>query len=383
LTPTTSSLAINTKGTSAKREIKVSTGLDSASILVGADLDNDGGAENEVSQHVTPTTSSVAIKTKGTGADKDRVVSVSSGTDDSTGVVACDVDDDGDGISEYGVILTVTDEDGDVGSDMRCVADTDDDGVPESDASLRVTPTTSSVAIKTKGTGADKNRSISSTCDSTSAIHLLATDDDGDGVVDRQISSTVDTASTEIAIDEPGAQVAMGMKKGWDGTIKGRFTVENASTRMIELNSDGDGYFGAKVGIGVDVPTHRIDVAGGAYCDGTNWVNASDVNSKENFAAVDGAELLAKIDQLQITRWNYKQDDESVTHIGPTAQDFHSAFGVGSNDKSISTVDPSGIALAAIQELVRQLRERDLEIEEMKAELVRLRDEIRSGSVGH
>jgi hypothetical protein len=122
------------------------------------------------------------------------------------------------------------------------------------------------------------------------------------------------------------------------------------------MTTEGTGYFADKVGIGVDVPSHRIDVAGGAYCDGTNWVNASDKNSKENFVPVDGEDLLKKISQLDITKWNYKGDSETE-HIGPTAQDFQETFGVGSDGKSISTIDPSGIALAAIKELNKQNRE--------------------------
>jgi hypothetical protein len=133
--------------------------------------------------------------------------------------------------------------------------------------------------------------------------------------------------------------------------LRDRFN--NLTTSMT---TEGTGYFADKVGIGVDVPSHRIDVAGGAYCDGTNWVNASDRNSKENFAPVNGEELLNKISQLEITKWNYKGDSETE-HIGPTAQDFRETFGVGSDGKSISTIDPSGIALAAIKELNKQNRE--------------------------
>jgi hypothetical protein len=70
---------------------------------------------------------------------------------------------------------------------------------------------------------------------------------------------------------------------------------------------------------------------------------------------------------LDITKWNYK-NDKSTEHIGPTAQDFQETFGVGSDGKSISTIDPSGIALAAIKELYAQLKAKDKEMDEqMKA----------------
>jgi hypothetical protein len=115
-----------------------------------------------------------------------------------------------------------------------------------------------------------------------------------------------------------------------------------------------------------------ITTRGGAHLtgNGTNWTNGSDRNKKENFHPVKGQEILDKIDNLQITRWNYKGEDESVTHIGPTAQDFYRLFEVGADTVSISTIDPAGIALAAIKELhakTRRIEELDRKITELEA----------------
>lgn len=91
----------------------------------------------------------------------------------------------------------------------------------------------------------------------------------------------------------------------------------------------------------------------GAYLTtGGVWTNASDRNKKENFEAINTADMLEKIASLPITRWNYKGLTEQ--HIGPVAQDFYRIFHLGNDDKNISTIDPSGIALAGIQELYRQ-----------------------------
>jgi len=91
----------------------------------------------------------------------------------------------------------------------------------------------------------------------------------------------------------------------------------------------------------------------GAYLtSGGVWTNASDRNKKENFKVLDDNEILSKINKLPVTRWNYKGLAEQ--HIGPVAQDFHRLFDVGSDDKTISTIDPSGIALAGIQGLYRK-----------------------------
>jgi hypothetical protein len=87
---------------------------------------------------------------------------------------------------------------------------------------------------------------------------------------------------------------------------------------------------------------------------------------------VDGALLLKQIEELEISRWNYK-GQEGVEHIGPTAQDFHAAFGLGSGDRTISTVDPSGIALAAIQELQRQSRDLQKQNSDLRGENAELR----------
>lgn len=119
-----------------------------------------------------------------------------------------------------------------------------------------------------------------------------------------------------------------------------------------------------------------INTSTGAYLsNGGTWVNASDANLKENFRDVSEEELLAAISQLRITEWNYKNEDERVRHIGPTAQDFHEAFGVGSDNESISTIDPAGIALAAIKELERRTR-RIGELEKKVERLESLQSEI-------
>lgn len=120
--------------------------------------------------------------------------------------------------------------------------------------------------------------------------------------------------------------------------------------------------------------TNIITTRGGAYLsgNGTNWTNSSDRNRKENFQPVNTRALLQKLESLEITEWNYKEDDESVRHIGPVAQDFYAVFGLGNDDKSISTVDPSGVALAGIKELIsknRELRKLILELEERIEEL--------------
>jgi len=79
----------------------------------------------------------------------------------------------------------------------------------------------------------------------------------------------------------------------------------------------------------------------------------SDVNAKEKIVPVDQADVLSKIAGLTINEWSYI-DTPKERHIGPMAQDFHAAFGLGHGDTQISTLDTAGVALAGIQELIKE-----------------------------
>jgi hypothetical protein len=93
------------------------------------------------------------------------------------------------------------------------------------------------------------------------------------------------------------------------------------------------------------------------------------VNSKENFRDLNGSDVLAKLAEMPIREWNYKAQDAAIRHVGPTAQDFHAAFGLGEDPLRISTIDADGIALAAVKALA-------LENAALKAELTALRDRL-------
>jgi hypothetical protein len=84
---------------------------------------------------------------------------------------------------------------------------------------------------------------------------------------------------------------------------------------------------------------------------GGAWNSVSDRNAKENFLPVNSRDILRKVLNLPISTWNYKTQAASIRHIGAMGQDFKAAFGVGEDEKRISTIDPDGVAFAAIQGL--------------------------------
>ncbi len=102
---------------------------------------------------------------------------------------------------------------------------------------------------------------------------------------------------------------------------------------------------------------------------GGSWTSLSDRNEKENLEAVDAQSVLDKVATLPLSTWNYKSQDAAIRHIGPMAQDFKAAFGVGESDTGITTIDADGVALAAIQGLNEKIEVRSAKSEDSIREL--------------
>ena len=112
-----------------------------------------------------------------------------------------------------------------------------------------------------------------------------------------------------------------------------------------------------------------ISTSTGAYLSTSGvWTNTSDVARKHLFQAVNGEDVLTRLRALPITSWTYRVDEDGVRHLGPTAQDFRAAFGLGSDERVIGTVDADGVALAAAQALEARTTTQAEEIAALRAE---------------
>jgi hypothetical protein len=110
----------------------------------------------------------------------------------------------------------------------------------------------------------------------------------------------------------------------------------------------------------------NLDAGGGT------WDCTSDRNAKANFAPVDGVAILNTLAGLPIETWNFNTQDASIRHMGPMAQDWHAAFGLGGSDTTISAVDADGVALAAIQGLYAVVQEKETRITALEAQVAAL-----------
>ena len=132
------------------------------------------------------------------------------------------------------------------------------------------------------------------------------------------------------------------------GTLRGLQFRTGGNVTQMAIDPNGN------VGVGTTSPTNKLHVVGTVQA--TAYITGSDVHSKENITPVSAQEILAKVADLPMNTWTFKDDPHSGRHLGPMAQDFRTAFGLGNTDRGIFTVDADGVALASIQALAEEDR---------------------------
>ena len=91
------------------------------------------------------------------------------------------------------------------------------------------------------------------------------------------------------------------------------------------------------------------------YSGGPGFDCSNDRNLKRDFAAADSKAILAKLEALPEWRYRMKGNKATAWYVGPTAQDFHAAFGLGAKDTTINTANAQGVALIAIKGLAQKV----------------------------
>jgi hypothetical protein len=146
------------------------------------------------------------------------------------------------------------------------------------------------------------------------------------------------------------------------------FSFSSTAVDEFSVRSTGGARFVSAVD-GSGNPTAGVYLAPGA----NSWSAISDRELKENFTPVDGRLILERLSLIPITEWNMKSQDPSIRHIGPMAQDFYAAFGLGESERYINSSDADGIALVSIQALYQMSLEKEEQIARLSRELEELR----------
>ena len=191
----------------------------------------------------------------------------------------------------------------------------------------------------------------------------LSTVSGGQGNTAAGLGSVVPGGQGNVAIGTGSFAAGTSARAIQDGT----FVWADASGEPF--SSTAQNQFAVRAIGGVSIVTSpqgngvKLDPGSGA------WANLSDASSKSNIAAVDPRQVLEKVASLPVSTWNYNSQDPSVLHLGPTAQDFFAAFGLGGDDTHISTIDPSGVSLAAIQGLYQLVQQQGEQIQQLQTQL--------------
>ena len=175
--------------------------------------------------------------------------------------------------------------------------------------------------------------------------------------------------------DHNAATGALSFAAGYraKATAAGSFMWADSSEADFGVNETN--FFGVRATGGVGFTVAIAANGGGTqFCDlrpgVLGWQCVSDRDSKENFEPAPVADVLAKLVAMPLFSWNFKGADPTIRNLGPTAQDFHASFGLGSNSRTIASGNLDGVALAAIQGLnakVEELRAaKDAEIVELR-----------------
>jgi hypothetical protein len=162
--------------------------------------------------------------------------------------------------------------------------------------------------------------------------------------------------------------------KAWTAGIGtgNAFFVKGGKNNKHQLRLTQEGAFKIKRGSNT---TMNLDTSGNLNIAGV--LNAaSSVAVKRDMVPVDGADVLTQLAALPVSTWRYKEDETEAQHLGPMAEAFHAAFGLGADDKHIAPTDMAGVALAAIKALQQTVQEKDAEITDLQERMAALEEKV-------
>ncbi len=167
--------------------------------------------------------------------------------------------------------------------------------------------------------------------------------------------------SAKILVNETGASATRTLFELQNaGRTHFKITNTDAGSQWVFTNT-GSSFFISLQGTGG--PEFKILNNGNAILAGV-LTEGSDINTKTAITDIDEQEILNLVSALPVTKWEYK-DARGEVHIGPMAQDFYAAFGLGNSETGIATIDTVGVALAAI----KALNEANISLKQQNSEL--------------
>lgn len=132
-----------------------------------------------------------------------------------------------------------------------------------------------------------------------------------------------------------------------------QFIHYDGSTWVPRMRITKEGYLG--LGLLYASPTHLIELKGGAYSDGSTWVDASSKELKENINELSSEDAVATLTNLQPVQYNYKASKEEA-HVGFIAEDVPELVATNGR-KGLSPMDITAVLTKVVQEQQKTIAE--------------------------
>jgi hypothetical protein len=175
--------------------------------------------------------------------------------------------------------------------------------------------------------------------------------------------------------DHTTAMGKFASNNGWSGTFI--WSDGSAQQSADTFRNTANNEFAARATGGFRFRTNLGGTTGCNLPAGSGVFNCTSSRyTKQNFLAVNGEDVLARLRNVPVTTWNYISEGAESKHMGPMAEDFYQAFGLGTSNTAIGVQDLAGVSLAAVKSLdarTAQLQQRTMEVEQLRAEVQQLR----------
>lgn len=154
--------------------------------------------------------------------------------------------------------------------------------------------------------------------------------------------------------------------------------VADISPDQAVLNLNGfTGGLTVQAGTGITISGNNVaGGSGGIITITANGQVPSDRDLKTDFVPVSPGDVLDKLAALPVESWRFTNELAGTRHLGPTAQDFRSAFGLGTGNTTIGLADEGGVAFTAIKALNQRIETQEREIQARDAEIKDLKDQL-------
>ncbi len=187
-----------------------------------------------------------------------------------------------------------------------------------------------------------------------SSVHVVRDDGTAQVLITERSETTAQRELLHLS-NHGGSTIAITDASGpqdvtWRTGVTGsdEFVIDLLSTTGSELTIGADG----EVVVGPDGAENFVLDANGNLTIAGTLNQGSSYTLKENFSRLNASTVLDRLSDLPIYRWNYIDDGSSVQHLGPTAEDFYDAFGLGEDAQHIAASDMITVALSGLQGLM-------------------------------